>query len=152
GNDVNLTSSTTGGTSPYNFSWSGPNSFSSTDQNPTITSATTTESGTYNVTVTDGTNCTATATTLVTVNPLPTATAGGNTPVCNGNDLNLTSDGGTSYSWSGPNSFTSTDQNPTITAATTAATGTYVVIVTDGNNCSSTTSTDATVNPLPTAT
>src|SRR5205085_2216706 len=55
--------------------------------------------------------------------------------------------GGTSYIWSGPNGFNSTDQNSTITAATTAATGTYVVIVTDGNNCSATTSTDATVNP-----
>ncbi|MCZ8357569.1 MAG: fibronectin type III domain-containing protein, partial [Microcystis sp. LE19-388.1G] len=36
-----------------------------------------------------------------------------------------------SYAWTGPNGFTSTDQNPTIASATTAASGTYTVTVTN---------------------
>jgi hypothetical protein len=78
--------------------------------NATITNATSTKAGTYTVTVTSG-SCTATATTVVTVTTV-TATAS-NTPNCGGATLSAT--GGVSYAWAGPNSFTSTLQNPTIT-------------------------------------
>src|SRR5204863_8345196 len=51
-------------------------------------------------------------------NAIPTATAGSNSPVCTSNPLNLTgaSDIGTSFSWAGPNSFTSTQQNLQLSA------------------------------------
>src|SRR6185369_7813026 len=70
-----------GGTGALLYSWSGPNAFSSNQQNPTIANATVVATGTYNLTVTDGNGCTKTATTSVTVNPLPTVfnvTGGGN--------------------------------------------------------------------------
>ena len=81
----------------------------------------------------------------VTENSLPVATAGSNAPQCSGSTLNLTSGGGTSYSWTGPNGFTSLAQNPSITNVTTAASGTYTVTVTNGNGCSANATTDVTV-------
>ncbi|MBL0119837.1 MAG: hypothetical protein IPP89_12845 [Saprospiraceae bacterium] len=56
------------------YSWSGPNSFNSTQQNPNISNVTTAASGTYTVTATDGTT-TSTQTQVVVVNPTPDAVA-----------------------------------------------------------------------------
>ena len=77
-----------------------------------------------------------------------------NTPLCSGETLNLTADfgavSGASYSWSGPNSFTSTQQNPNISNVTTAASGTYTVTATDGTTISTQTQV-VVVNPTPDA-
>ena len=118
------------------YAWSGPNSFTSTLQNPTITSATALAAGTYTVTVTSYGNS-STATTTVAFNT-PTASAGANSPVAVGQAINLTASGGATYAWSGPNSFTSTEQNPTITSAVLANGGTYTVTVTSADGCTAT--------------
>ncbi|MFT3793880.1 BNR-repeat neuraminidase N-terminal domain-containing protein [Flavobacterium sp.] len=70
--------------------------------------------------------------------PTPSATAGSNSPVCSGNTLNLTggTNFGTGFSWTGPNSFASTDQNPSIANVTAANAGTYNLTVTS-NGCTS---------------
>src|ERR1700741_3165726 len=78
--------------------------------------------------------------------------AANNGPICSGTTLNLTSSATSinaiSYSWAGPNSFTSSSQNPSISNVTTAATGTYTVTFT--NSCgTSTASTVVTVKGLP---
>jgi gliding motility-associated-like protein len=149
GQTLNLTaSSTAGGT----YSWTGPNAFTSSLQNPTITNVQLVNSGTYQVTVTLN-GCVSTAGTVtVIVNPIPAApAAGSNSPVCAGSTLNLsssTSTGGT-YSWTGPNGFTSSVQNPTISNITSAGAGTYSVSVTVNGCTSATGSTAVTVNPLP---
>jgi gliding motility-associated-like protein len=135
------------------YSWTGPNGFSSSLQNPSIASATTAATGTYSVTVTVG-GCTSIAgTTAVTVNPIPaTPTASSNSPICANQTLNLSTPlvAGATYSWTGPNGFTSTLQNPSIASATTAATGTYSVTITVAG-CTSTAGTTAvTVNAIPT--
>ena len=87
---------------------------------------------------------------VVTVNPIPTASAGSNSPVCTSSALNLTltTDIGTTFAWSGPNSFSSTMQNPTISGVTTAAAGTYNVTVAAAG-CSATAATAVIVNPSP---
>ncbi|MCX7744303.1 MAG: gliding motility-associated C-terminal domain-containing protein [Flavobacteriales bacterium] len=133
------------------YSWSGPNAFSSNTQNPSISNAQLVNAGTYTVTVTDANSCSATATTAVTVNPLPTPSIGSNSPVCIGQIINLNAGGGVSYSWSGPNAFSSTSQNPAISNAQLINAGTYTVTVTDANNCSSSTSTNIIINSLPNA-
>lgn len=133
-----------GGTS---YSWAGPNGFTSNDQNPSLSNVTTAASGTYTVTVTSNSGCTSTATTSVTINALPTATASSDSPVDAGGTLNLTSSGGTSYSWSGPNGFASSLQSPSLTNVTTAASGNYTVTVML-NGCSANASTSVTINEL----
>ncbi|KAF0199534.1 MAG: hypothetical protein FD170_3914, partial [Bacteroidetes bacterium] len=120
-------------------------------QNPTRPNATTAMSGTYTLVVTDPNGCSATTNTNVVVNPSPVATAGSNSPVCEGGTLNLTSGGGTSYSWTGPNGFTSTDQNPSISNITAAGNGVYTVVVTQAG-CTSTATTNVIVYTSPTVT
>jgi gliding motility-associated-like protein len=59
--------------------------------------------------------------------------AGSNSPVCEGDDIFLTSSiSGATYLWTHPsNGFTSTLQNPVITNSTAASSGTYAVTVTN---------------------
>jgi gliding motility-associated-like protein len=74
--------------------------------------------------------------------------------VCEGQDLLLSSSsaGASSYSWNGPNGFISGSQNPTITGATVAASGTYTVIASAGSCFSVASTVTVTVNANPTAT
>jgi gliding motility-associated-like protein len=144
GNAINFTSS--GGTV---YSWSGPNGFTSNAQNPSLSNANSVMAGTYTVIITGTTGCTVTDTINVKVNALPVAAAGSNNPVCEGSIINLTSSGGTSYSWSGPNSFISNSQNQSILNATTSMSGIYTVTVTASNGCIGTANVNITVNPLP---
>ncbi len=55
---------------------------------------------------------------------------GSNSPVCTASPIYLTAKtiSGASYSWTGPNSFTSTSQNPSIASAVAANAGTYNVV------------------------
>jgi trimeric autotransporter adhesin len=88
---------------------------------------------------------------MVDYRAIPTATATSNGPICAGQTLNLTgtTDIGTSFVWSGPNSFASTVQNPSITSATVAATGSYTFIATANGCSSSTASVSVLVNASP---
>jgi gliding motility-associated-like protein len=152
GDDINLTGNTiAGGT----YSWTGPNGFTSSSEDPVITGATVTADGTYSLTITLGSCTSNTATVDITVDPTPTATPGAlATTICEGDDIELTANTvtGATYSWTGPNGFTSGSEDPTISGATVAAGGTYSLTITLGS-CGSTTSTvDVTVNPTPTAT
>jgi hypothetical protein len=93
------------------------------------------------------------ATASLTVSPAPSALASSNSPVCEGQTIQLTgtTDFGTSFNWTGPNGFTSNDQNPSIANATTNADGTYTLI-TSFNECSSAPAVvDVVVNPFPSA-
>jgi O-glycosyl hydrolase len=136
GQALNLFANTTADS----YSWTGPNSFSSTNQDPSIANATTAASGTYSLTVTVNGCTSAAGSTAATVNAIPAMpTAGNNGPILAGNTLNLiasTLSGGT-CNWTGPNGFASTNQNPSISNATSAASGIYGVTVTDSNGCTS---------------
>jgi zinc-dependent metalloproteinase lipoprotein len=74
-------------------------------------------------------------------------------PACVGGSLTLTATGpaGATYAWTGPNGFTSTTQNPTITNVTPAAAGTYKVLVSvaTAGVCPGQGSTAVVVNPTP---
>ncbi|MBK7667883.1 MAG: gliding motility-associated C-terminal domain-containing protein [Sphingobacteriaceae bacterium] len=135
-----------GGTS---YSWTGPGGFSSALQNPTIPNANLVNIGQYTVVVTDVNTCSNTAVTNASVNPIPTPTIGSNGPICVGNILSLAADGGLNYSWSGPNGFFASIQNPTVLVNSTTANGNYNVTVSDAIGCSSSTVIAVVVNNLP---
>ncbi|HEX2532430.1 MAG TPA: PKD domain-containing protein [Chitinophagaceae bacterium] len=87
------------------------------------------------------------------VNPTPVKpTVKSNGPVCSGSDLQLesatTTPGAINYSWTGPDAFTSKEQNPAIPAAATTASGTYTVTATLGD-CSAQSTLDVVVRPTP---
>ncbi len=141
----------TGAVSGATYSWTGPNTFTANTQNTSIPNATGVNAGTYSLTITVNGCTSATGTVAVIVNAAPaTPTASANSPACVGDTLFLsaTTGGGATYSWTGPNSFTSTAQNPVITPVTMAEAGTYTVIA--NNGCASTPVTvSVTVNPQP---
>ena len=122
-------------TAGVSYSWSGPEDFTSTDQNPLVSVA-----GEYTLTVTNPENgCTSTAQVSVEQNvTVPGATAGvSESLTCLVTSVTLagsSATAGVSYSWSGPEDFTSTDQNPLVSGA-----GEYTLTVTDPlNGCTST--------------
>lgn len=152
GNTINLSANTT--TAGVTFSWTGPSGFTSTQQNPTRTGATMAMGGIYTVTALLGT-CSQAATTNVIVGSVPaTPVAGSNTPVCAGQNINLTASSttpGVTYSWSGPGGYLSALQNPVRNNATMAMAGTYSVTATS-NGCSSpSASTNVVISPSPAA-
>ena len=120
-----------GGTAPYTYSWSSGGGTNAT--------ATGLAPGTYVVTVTDAKGCTTTASATITEPPVLTATASGGGTVVEGGTINLSTGTviGATYTWSGPNSFSSSLQNPSITNVTTSMAGTYSVTYTV-NGCTST--------------
>lgn len=127
------------------YAWTGPNGFTSTQQNPTVT-----VNGVYTVVVTNPANsCTSTATATVNLNNTPpNAAATVSSPISCPNPivtLNATPATGVTYMWSGPNSFTSTQQSPPANAA-----GTYTVTVTNNSNgCTGTATVAVTGNTTP---
>ena len=145
GSTLNLTSAI-----GITYSWSGPNGFASREQNPSLPNSNSTMAGAYVITVNTSAECTDIDTINVTVN-IPIATAGSNSPICSGNTINFTSSNATSFSWSGPNGFTSNLQNPIIPIAADPMEGTYAVTITAANGCKVTKTTNVIVNALPTA-
>ena len=122
--------------------WSGPDSFSNTGANPSITNTIVNESGTYTLTETTSLGCVSSVTTVVVINPLPTPVITGPSSFCTGGSVTLNANAGySSYSW---NHSGGTNQAAVFTTA-----GTFVVTVTDGNACSATASQVVTVNALP---
>lgn len=136
GSTVNLTASSTGATA---YEWLGPNSFTSTAQNPSITNAQQVNTGIYAVRSVVNSCTTQYASTFVFVGYPNAPVASSNSPVCENTDLNLTASfisGTVTYNWTGPNGFTSTTQNPTLTGIKPVNAGQYIVSATV-NGCAS---------------
>jgi hypothetical protein len=155
GGTINLSASTIPNAS---YTWSGPNGFSSTNQNPNIINATINHTGEYSVYVTvNGCGNSATSTSFVKVHKIPSKPIiTGLTAVCLGDSLQLSgnsSDVSTAatYTWTGPNSFSSTEKNPVFYNVNSNNGGTYSLTVTDSNCTSQTTTSNITIKPIPDA-
>lgn len=133
--DGSISVNASGGSPAYMYDFGSGASASST--------ASGLSAGPYTITVTDNNNCT--TTTSATVSS-PTALGGSVTAVtheANGGDgaINITVTGGGSgltYSWTGPNGYTSSVEDPSGLSA-----GTYTVVITD--DCGGQTTLNATV-------
>lgn len=127
GNNLTLTG---GGNGAGPYLWSDGTNFI-TDNTPFVPTVT----GTYTVTTSDGAGCTATSTLNVTVNALPSVTAGASPSnvICGASSLvTLLGGGATSYTWNGiATTGSDTVLNP-------AVAGIYTVTGVDANGCSAT--------------
>ncbi len=152
GSSLNLTATSTAGAS---YSWTGPKGFTSALQNPVIPSAAPENSGIYSV-IASANGCSSPASSItVLVNQAPPKPVlSSNSPVCSGSLIQLTCTAypGAAYQWTGPNSFTSDQQNPVINNPVIASRGRYtVVITTPGCTVVNTAFTDVKVNQTPVA-
>ncbi|MBK9701511.1 MAG: hypothetical protein IPO79_15900 [Flavobacteriales bacterium] len=113
------------------FQWTGPNGFVSADAAPVVSTA-----GVYTLTVTAANGCSNSASTTVLEDvDVPGAQAAGGTITCTTSCVTLQGTGNGSYSWTGPGNYSSADQDPTVCTA-----GTYTLVVTGANGCTSTAS------------
>ncbi|MGB0423981.1 MAG: SprB repeat-containing protein, partial [Flavobacteriales bacterium] len=142
-NDASIETNVLGGTPDYLFDWTGPNGFTSADQNIFDL-----EPGPYDLVVTDSEGCTV-ETTVVLNDPDPLVIVPNVTNVsCGGlsdGEIDLSVLGGTpdySYDWTGPNGFTS-DQEDLLDLEA----GTYTVSITDLEGCSTDLDIDVTETP-----
>lgn len=138
GSDGSINLIISGGESPISINWTGPNGFTSTDEDLFGLAA-----GEYCVTVLDADNCekvqciTLTEPDPITIQLDPTVYANSHNLSCDdatdGEILASIAGGSPIYSisWTGPNNFNSTSLNPTNLAA-----GTYCITATDLNGCS----------------
>ncbi len=126
GTTGSATSTVSGGTSPYTYSWSNAQ---------TGSTASGLGQGSYTLTVTDANGCTGTATIVITQPAVLTAVASGQNVSCaggNNGSATVTAGGGTTnytYSWSNAQ---------TGATASNLIAGTYTITVTDANGCTAT--------------
>jgi hypothetical protein len=142
GQDTTLTA--TGGDA---YSWLPATSLS----NPSIANPLAAPSATtiYSVSVKNtATGCSDTAEVTITVNELPTASAGSDITICAGMDTTITATGGDTYSWMPATSLTNaTIENPV--AQPTETTNYTVTVTNTTTGCSDTDNVEITINELP---
>jgi gliding motility-associated-like protein len=149
GQTTNVSMSLPAGT--YTYTWIVPTGVVTSTTNTVSTS----KAGTYSLTITDANSCTSEfGTATVTVNPLPTKPTLTSATICDGETATVTM-----LTPTGTNTYTYTWTVPTGVATSTTKTvstnkaGTYSLIITDVNSCTSEVGTGTvTVNPLPTLT
>src|SRR5690554_1289510 len=158
---LNFTTTVTGGAGPYSYAWTKDgNPIGTTTASISVPSASLGDAGVYEVTVTDANGCgVATASISIGVNERPVIGAVSNDgPACEGESIQLSSSGVTgvgilSYAWTGPNGYSSSDENPLIAPVTLADAGAYTLVVSDESGCSSDPeTTTVVVDALPEAT
>lgn len=131
---LSATLSASGGTS---YLWNTGANTSSITVSPASTT-------TYSVTVTGVNGCTASDYAVVNVNGIPTANAGIDQTICQGQTATMTASGGGTYLWNTGSTSTSINITPSSTTS-------YTVTVTNGNGCTDTDEATIYVNPLPIA-
>jgi len=119
------------------YLWNGPNGFNSGESDPRIDNITMAQSGLYTVYVYNDGGCFGYAEINVTILPAAKGSAYASpNPVVEYNNVQLfTGTTGLSYSWTGPNGFTSNVQNPVINKVTRYMAGVYIVTIINENGC-----------------
>jgi hypothetical protein len=115
------------------YLWTGPGAYTSNSGIANLTGVQLFHAGEYTV-VASFPGCPDVNGNLqVVVNePVTQVNLGGNTPLCSGETLILTSSGGhtnSTYSWTGPNGFSDTSQNTSLVSISQADSGTFTVSI-----------------------
>lgn len=111
------------------YQWTGPAGFSSTLPEPIITGALTNNAGEYSLVITENGCSSLPSSATVVVYPSPIVNVSHNGPLCEGENLVLsTASNATSFTWTGPQGFSSTNPNPVINSISLAQAGTYTVV------------------------
>lgn len=150
GDSLHLSTDTSSAGVTHN--WTGPNGFNDTGQYTHLANTTAASTGWYKATLgLNGCYFKDSAYVNVITRPLTPANPSANTPLCIGETLNLNAGTvpGTSYQWTGPNSFSSNLQNPTRSNMQPTDAGIYSVTA-NANGCASLAGNiQVVVNPLP---
>jgi len=120
------------------YTWTGPNNYIDSVQNPIHANITAADTGWYYVSADTG-YCTYTDSVHVGMLPQPQITSiSNNSTICTGHNLQLNLSSGPGpqhFLWTGPNGFNDTLQNATRIAIAIADSGYYYIKVTDSNHC-----------------
>ena len=127
GSDGSFVASTSGWAGPFNYTLLlGGDTIATRNNVITPQTFNGLTAGTYLLFVNADTACTDTATVVIGENVF-TVNASSNSPVCYGQAINFTAGGGSLFSWTGPNGYSSNLQNPHILNAHTG--GNYYVTI-----------------------
>lgn len=137
------------------YQWTGLSGYSSTEQNPVVTSSADPDfhAGIYTLTVENMNECSSTISIDIEINPVPDVVVGPNQTICEGTELSLTGgiDGLIEYHWTGPNGYESFEQNPTVSlSATSLMEGTYTLVGSNEFDCTAEASCYIEIKPTPT--
>ncbi len=147
GQTLTLTGAATNATS---YSWTGPNSFTSTSLSPAAITTSTASTGVYTLNATNACGTTSVTTTSISVNPYPTiVVSGGATTICSGTTTTLGASGATAYVWSPALGLSSSTGSP---VTLTGSSSTIYTVTGTSAGCSSTGTRSITVNTTPTVT
>lgn len=134
------------------YNWTGPNNFISSERNPIILNAKTSDLGNYKLTVSlPGCDSKSDDVDII-VKPKPGLQVSDNVTECEGNDfkLNAISIAGAKYNWSLPNGTTESSSEINVTTANITDSGKYTVSV-EFDGCKSDLKTiEVKINPIPT--
>lgn len=123
------------------YQWSNrAGSFTSNVKTPVINSISTNYTGNYSVIATGENGCKSTGSIIVKVNPTPKPIASISGAMYAGTEARFYATGASSYSWTGPNGFSSKDQSLTISRLSIANEGLYILKGTDLIGCTGETS------------
>jgi gliding motility-associated-like protein len=130
GTSINLNANVNGASS---FTWTGP-SFTSNLQNPILSNSTPTMSGNYTVTAAFTSTqttlvCSSSAVSNVSIVPMNPVNVSVTQDVCQGTNVTFSANANANptYSWTGPNNYTSTNQSNTINNISPLSAGIYTV-------------------------
>ena len=133
------------------FSWSGPLSFTSSEQNPYISNSVIGNNGAYYVKATSSKGCTSLDSTIVSLSERPTINAGKDEEICEGNSIQLQSTGSnniTSYQWAPATGLSNTAIPDPVASPQTS---TLYILKVLNNDCPATDSVSVVVNENPSA-
>lgn len=147
GEDVTF-QGTVSGIALYTSKWLTPDNETVNGNTLSVTNTTPEKTGVYRFIV-SSVSCIDTAFIELKIHDDPELTAFYNKGVIEGQNLNLQAlpNGFASYSWSGPNAFNSSVQNPIISNIQIVDGGTYTLSGTDANGCDYSSQVEVTINP-----